>query len=159
MTTGDEPWSDDELLSRLHVERSAVDRPPEDLAEVALRALTWDTGFAQLIAAADTGEPVLARGPVSAVAGSEVIDNTFEADGSVLEISIETLPDGPGHRLSGLVHPRRDEVQVLSPGAEPTQVECDSFGRFEAEITAKLVAIAFELPDGRLVRTPLLDLP
>ena len=153
--------TDDELLAILRVRQAEIDPPPDGLVDKAMRALTWDTEFAALVAANPVEEAVLVRG--ADVAAAAVVDLVSEIDGSVLEVSVElnTAPaEAPGsYRVNGLVHPRCDHVRVVGPGGPQQRVECDSFGRFEATDVDGPFALAFKLPDGRLVRTELLDLP
>ncbi|MDH3294275.1 MAG: hypothetical protein OER95_08125 [Acidimicrobiia bacterium] len=153
--------SDDELLALLRAGQAEVDPPPPGLAEMAMRALTWDTEFAALVTATPVDEPVLVRGAEGAtgLAEADVVDLTFEIEGTVLEVSVESKPASEGYRLSGLIHPVRDQVLVITPGVEPVAIECDSFGRFEAEVMTEPLALGFELAHGRVVRTELLDLP
>jgi hypothetical protein len=55
--------------------------------------------------------------------------------------------------------PRCDRILLVKPGVDPRPIECDSFGRFEVDGVTGPVALGFELDDGRLIRTELLDLP
>jgi len=150
--------SDDELLTVLRDGHAEIDPPPDGLVETAMRALTWDTEFAALVAATPLQEAVLVRSAAEVLTPA-VVDLVFEIDGSVLEVSVEIDAKTGSHRVNGLVHPRCDHIRVVGPGGPQQRVECDSFGRFEATDVNEPFALAFELPDGRLVRTELLDLP
>ena len=150
--------SDDELLAILRDGHAEIDPPPEGLVEMAMRALTWDTEFATLVAANPVQEAVLVRSPAEVLTPA-VVDLVFEIDGSVLEVSVEIDGKTGTYRVDGLVHPRCDHIRVVGPGGPQQRVECDSFGRFEATDVNEPFALAFKLPDGRLVRTELLDLP
>lgn len=149
--------SDDDLLAVLRAGQDAIDPAPENLVEVAMRALTWDTEFAALIAASPVEEAVLVRSADTSEV--QTVDLVFEIDGSVLEVAIEPDDEAGSYRLDGLVHPRCDRVRIVKPSGPQQSIECDSFGRFDATGVQEPFALAFELADGRLVRTELIDLP
>jgi len=144
--------SDDELLTRLDQASQVIDPPPPDLADIALRALTWDQELGELVQAAES-EAVLVRN-----SRADLVDFSFEVDGHILELSVEPEPGADGYRLSGLLVPEQASVSLIVPGRSVERLSCDSFGRFET-VVKRSVAIGFQKPDGSMVRTPLLDLP
>jgi len=151
---------DDELMDRLAEAFRAADPPPPDMAEVAMRALTWDVELSRL-ATEVTAEPVLLRDstePEAAEPVDAVLDLTYAVDDYVIDLSVEPADQPGGRRVSGLVAPRVDQVEVVAPGQAGWPVPCDQYGRFEIVIDGPTVAIGFTGPDGRSRRTPLLDL-
>ncbi len=157
MTANEGDMNDDELLAVLRAGHLDLDPPPAHLAEVAMRALTWDTEFAALVAASPMEEAVLVRS--ADTAEPQVVDLVFEIDGSVLEVEVSHDAEPGTYRLGGIVHPRCDRIRIVSPSGPQQSIECDSFGRFDASGVHEPFALAFELADGRLVRTELIDLP
>lgn len=122
---------DDELVAELRTLFEATDPVPGHVVEAAEASLTWrtiDAELAELVA--DSAEaPLVGVRSHPSPTGSRLL--TFEGNGLVVEVEVNTL--GDTRRLLGqLVPPRAAEVEVRWPGGSIVD-STDEVGHFSAD--------------------------
>lgn len=148
--------ADNELLGRLSLAIADADPPPDGLADVAMRALTWDVELGLLAGVVDA-EPVLVRDSSAGRGLAAPTEKSFEIDDYAIDVAVESAQTG-SVVVRGIVTPPVDRVFFTGPAFSPRPVECDEYGRFEAEVAISTVAVEFIGSDDLARRTPLLDL-
>lgn len=145
--------NDDELLARLAAAIDRTDPAPDRLREAAVRAMTWDTGIAEL--------SLVAVGPESSapdLRGEGVEDLSFGDDQRRIDLMIERDDDGTEVRVFGGVDPTGVELTALEPEGAGRPIEIDDAGRFEFEASSwGPFALVVKDADGSW-RTPIIDL-
>lgn len=154
---------DDQLLEQLRSGVARHDPPPDSIREVAIRAYTWDRELENLLVAeAVADEPVLLRDSLDLAPDGGIDghghDQAFTAAGLTIELSVRLDESGGGAVVDGVVVPVLDQVTVIHPNGRTDDVPCDQFGRFTVADVARTFAIVATSPDGRTIRTPLIDL-
>ena len=144
--------NDDELLARLAAAIDATDPAPDRLREAAVRALTWDTGIAELSLVA-IGAPADAPG----LRGGGVEDLSFGDEGRTIDVSIERDDETRDVRVFGSVDPAAVELTAIEPEGRSHPIELDDVGRFEFEASSwGPFALVVTDGDGSW-RTPIID--
>ncbi len=146
---------DQATLGRLSAALDQADPPPEGLDDIAMRALTWDVELGHLASAIDE-EPVLVRDRGTSQSSGQPLQESFQVDDYAIDLTIES--GQVGVLLRGIVTPRVEQVFLTGPSFGPQPVNCDEFGRFEADVELSTVAVEFVGSDDLARRTPLLDL-
>lgn len=144
--------NDDELLARLAAAMERTDPPPDRLRGAALRAMTWDTGIAELslvAVGAQAGQPDLR--------GGDVEDLSFADDDRTIDLTIEREDAGGAIRVFGAVDPVAVELTALEPTGSVHSIELDDAGRFEFDASS-WGPFALTVKDAAGTwRTPIID--
>lgn len=150
----DDDSADLTLLADLRAAVRAVDPPPADLKDIALRAHGWDVELEQLAELVYDSE--MAEVTAMRSTATEVRDRTYEVSEMSIEITTTPAPDGTC-TLDGLVDPPVASVALMRPGTDPVTIKLDADGRFRCSLPAGLASIAVVDSAGVLIRTPLFD--
>lgn len=154
--------NDDELLDALRTGLDAIDPAPASLRSKALDARLW-----QQDAAFDTelrsDSDLVGSGMRSAATSDSdtgLRDLVFHANGYDLAVTIDTATalDEGEVELSVIVTPPVDQLSLVSPFGDRTELVLNQTGHGLVRLELPAVAIEFRSASNQLIRTPLLRL-